>query len=93
MQTQPLSPSNPHFNNHLEIIEDTIIRYTQNGRWFELHKTSQMFAMFGYDKGLTFYDLPHHVLKSIVHNFHEKEGFDVTVEVEEEIQEGYTYFT
>lgn len=91
MTTQPLTPSSPHFNNHLEVIEETIIRYTKAGRWFELHKTSAMFAMFGYDKGLSFYDLPNHVLKSIIYNFHESHGFDVTAEVGEEVEEGYAF--
>lgn len=91
MTTQPLTPNNPFFNNYTEVVEETILRYTKAGRWFELHKTSAMLAMFGYDRGLTFYDLPTSILKSIIHNFHESHGFDVTQEVEEEVQDGYTF--
>lgn len=91
MNTLPLTPSNPHFNNHVEVIEDTIIRYTKNGRWFEIHRNNAMLSMFGYEKGTSFYDLPRHILHSIIHNKHEHEGFDVTTEVEEEIQEGCAF--
>lgn len=91
MNSQPLTPSNPYFNNFIQVVEPTILRYTKNGRWFELHLTNAMLAMFGYEKSDTFEDISTNDQKSIIYNFHEAHGFDVTQEVSEETEEGYSF--
>lgn len=75
-------------------MEPTILRYTKNGRWFELHLTQQMRSMFGYVKGDTFEDMTQTDLHSIIHNFHLDKNAcqDVTQEVAEEVEnEGYAF--
>lgn len=84
MQTQLISSASPYFNNFLEVIEDTIIRYTKNGRWFEMHRTNAMLSMFQIEKGTSFKEISRGILKSIIYNFHERESIDVTQEVMEE---------
>ena len=91
MNTLPLTPSNPQFNNFVQVIEPTILRYTKNGRWYEIHLETRMLSMFGYERGESFETLPNSVLHSIIYNFHDT-AFDCTQEVAEEVEnEGYAF--
>jgi hypothetical protein len=83
MNTQ-LTPNDPRFTGFLKVVEPTIFRYTKKGRYYEIHRNSQMMAMFGYSNETSFFDIPTSILHSIIYNFHQADGFDVTQEVLEE---------
>jgi hypothetical protein len=81
-----LTPNNPHYSRFVQVIEPTIIRYTCNGRWYEIHRTNAMLSMFGYDRYTSFADMPRSILCSIIFNFHDS-AFDCTIEMHEEKEE------
>lgn len=82
------SPNNEEMNTQLlpqtvQAIEPTILRYSKNGRWFEIHRTLLITAMFGLESRTSFGDLSDETLREIANNFH-CQSIDVTQEVSEE---------